>query len=78
MSEQLDSCADEDLRSKLEVEEQELKDRASQIIEEIASLDNSYQQNKADLHEKTKALVDSRQVYSEKVNSLPKAKLLDK
>lgn len=67
MSEQLNTCADEEQRNKLQDEEQELKNRASKIIEEITSLDNSYQQNKAELHEKTQALVESRQVYSEKV-----------
>lgn len=36
-------------------------------MDEIDSLEKSYQKNKADLNEKTQALMESRQIYSEQV-----------
>ncbi|ODN02360.1 Kinesin-like protein KIF16B [Orchesella cincta] len=66
LSENLTSCTDEEQKTKLQMQEQELQSQASKIFEEIACLDDSYQKNKADLNEKTKALMDSRQAYSVK------------
>lgn len=59
---------DDTQRSELEEQERELQTQASKIMEEIESLDSSYQQNKADLNEKTKVLLGSREMYHDTVS----------